>query len=151
MKKILLYIVDFFNISRKEKQRNFYGFGEIKLDTIFKNLSSAKHFNKLSKREFKIDTFKLSEEIGFVKNLIVKIKNEKIYDVSFDCTETTDIHFIDSSMEKLTELKSLNNVENKSLPVQFYQQSDGNVIFSKIIEKKASLVTYRYCDIRKIL
>jgi hypothetical protein len=54
-------------------------------------------------------------------------------------------------MEKLTELKSLNNVENKSLPVQFYQQSDGNVIFSKIIEKKVSLVTYRYCDIRKIL
>jgi hypothetical protein len=105
----------------------------------------------LSKREFKIDTFKLSEEIGFVKNLRVKIKNEKIYDVSFDCTETTDIHFIDLSMEKLTELKSLNNVENESLPVQFYQQSDGNVIFSKIIEKKAPLITYRYCDIRKML
>lgn len=151
MKKILLYIVDFIFISRQEKQRNFYGFGEIKLDTVFKNVSSARNFKKLSKGEFQIDTFKLSEEIGVVKNLKVKIKNEKIYDVSFDCTETTDVHFIDLSMEKLTELKSLNNVENESLPVQFYQQSDGNVIFSKIIEKKASLITYRYCDIRKIL
>jgi predicted RND superfamily exporter protein len=151
MKKILLCLILLFIISCKEKPRNFYGFGEIKLDSIFKNLPSEKQFKKLSENEFKIDTFKLSEKIGFVKNLVIKTDDEKIYDVSFDCMKTTNIRFIDSLMKNVTELKSLNNVENKSLPIQFYEQSDGKVIFSKTIEKKDSLVSYRYCDIQKML
>lgn len=151
MKKILFYFFIILIVSCKEKRRNFYGIGEIKLDSTFKNLPSAKLFTKQSNEEYKIDSFKLTNEIGFVNNLIVKTDDEKIYDVSFDCNKMTNISSLDNLMKNFEKYNLVQNIENKSLPVQFYQLSDGNLIFSKAITKKDSTISFKYCDIKKLL
>ena len=152
MRKFFLGFIIISLFGCKEKNRNFYGIGEFKLDTEFKNLSSAKLFRSISKNVSKADSLKISEEVGFVKNLIVKTDNGKIYAVEFDCSDSTNIFAIDSLMKDFEKYNSINNnTENNSTPIQINQLSDGNVILQKSRQKSSNQISYSYSDIKKVL
>ena len=151
MEKFILYLMELLNLNSKEQHRNFYGIDELKLDSIFENLSCSKKFTKLSKNKFKADNFELSKGIGNVKNILIKTSYGKIYDVSFDCIESTNISVIDSIMADFVNYNIINNIENDLLPIKMTQLSDGNVMFTKNLVKKENRLSYRYCDIKKLL
>lgn len=151
MKIIYLFVTIFF-ISCNDKPRNFEGIGQIKLGRNFDSLPCSKFFKKQSESEYKIDSFKLSSEVGFVKNLIVKTENGIIYDVKFNNSKTTNNYAIDSLMKIFHKYNLINIAENKSSPIQIFEETDGVVDFSKIITKNNSqLIDYRYFDIKKVV
>jgi hypothetical protein len=152
MKKIALCVILIFLISCDDKARNFDGIGEIKLGGNFESLSSSKLFKKLSENEYKIDSFKLSNEIGYVKNLVVKLEEGVIYDVSFNNSKTTNISAIDSLIQDFDKYSLIKIAENKSTPIQIVEKSDGDVDFSKMIKKSnPQVIEYRYFDIKKVV
>ncbi|SHN18566.1 hypothetical protein [Flavobacterium xinjiangense] len=147
----LIFILTFF-IGCNDKTRNFEGIGQIKLGSNFDSLPSSKLFKNHSGNEYTIDSFKLSNEIGFVKNLNIKTDNGIIYDVSFNNSETTNISAIDSLMKNFHKFNLINIAENKSSPIQIFEETDGVVDFSKIVTKNNSQpIDYRYFDIKKVV
>jgi len=152
MKKISLLFITILLLSCNSKPRNFEGIGEIKLGKNFNSLTKSKFFKRIKENEYKIDRIKISEQVGFVKNLTIKLENSQIYDVSFESTKSTNNSVIDSLMEVFGKHSMLKIEPSKSAPFQIIEKSDGDVDFSKIIEKKyPSEITYRYFDIKKLI
>ncbi|UUF16792.1 MULTISPECIES: hypothetical protein [Flavobacterium] len=152
MKILALLFLSILIVSCTNKPRNFEGIGEIKLGQKLNSLKHFKSFKKLNENEYQIDSFKISPSVGFVKNLIIKTESGEIFDVTFDSSESTNNKAIDSLMEIFGQHSMIQIAENKSAPFQIIEKSDGDVDFSKTIDKKdPRLINYRYFDIKKLI
>lgn len=155
MKKTLLPTAFIFLVSCYSRSEYFNGFGELKLGNDINSIESAKLFVKEKDGIYKIERFKLSNEIGYVRNLQVKTDGGEVYEVSFESDETTNSKYIDSVLESLQKYNLLHVVANPDVPFDVTEFSDGKVDFSKSFDKNRTAqdntVDYRYFDIRKAI
>lgn len=151
MRKAGIYLLVFTVLACADKPRNFYGIGALKLDSRFENLASAKLFRQVSSIAFTTDSLKISNEIGTVKNVKVRVDDGEIFDVAFDSGVATNIAAIETLMKDFNRYNTLHNAANNTLPGRIFMLSDENIMFSKSLSLDKKTTTYRYCDMRKLL
>ena len=134
------------------KSDYFNGFGKAIIGNSI-DLIANDSLHETENGIYTIKRFKLSDEVGYAKNLQIKTDHGEIYHVSFNVDDATNSNYIDSILLSLLKYNMLNTVPNPDVPIQFVQFSDGTIHFAKAIVKTRigndSTLGYTYFNIKK--
>ena len=138
MKKLIFVITTVFVLgSCDQKQEEDSGLGELRLGANFESLPFSKDFDKYMDDEYFIQSFKLSDEIGYVSNLNVTTDQGNISEIRFSSSEETKTAELDKLHSQMIEQKTaaMPMLANMKLPeTKLYISADSATIVS-VIEK----------------